>query len=145
MPGPKETTAPQGEEDLTESGRPRVARPMPDTSTATHCPHCNAEVGGGHYVCWNCSKDIRMKEQTEDEILTEYHWMLARDELRLEARNQRFFLTSAIIAVVFGIIGFLLDFRIGSVVLFGLFAALFVMFFRRSKAREGRIRDANDL
>lgn len=118
---------------------------MPDTSDATHCPHCNAETGGGHYVCWNCSKDIRMKEQTEDDILTEYHQMLAGGELRLEARNQRFFVTAMGLSLAMAVAGIFLSFRWGSIVLFVLFAALFLRFYLRSKGRENRIRKANDM
>ena len=88
------TPSPQGSDpETTESGRPRVARPMPDHSSATTCPHCGEETGMGHYVCWNCSNDIRLPAQSEGEIVEEYRSMLAREEVNMERRNRRFFLS----------------------------------------------------
>lgn len=132
-------------EDLTESGRPRVPRPMPDTSEASHCPHCGSEVGGGHYVCWNCSRDVRMHEKTEDEILTEYQWMVAREELRLEGRNLRFFSALAAIFTAAAVLWALVRPDWGMVVLFGLLALVALHWVQKSVRRAKRIRVANDL
>lgn len=131
--------------ELTESGRPRVPRPMPDTSEATHCPHCGVEVGGGHYVCWNCSRDIRMKEHTEEEILTEYEWMVAREEYRLEVRNLRFFAVATAILIIAAVLWGLLRPEWGMVVLFAVGALVTGRWLYRSVRRLRRIQQAHDL
>ncbi len=111
---------------------------MPDTSQATQCPHCGADVGTGHYVCWNCSRDVRMKERTEEEILDEYQGMLAREELRLETRNQRFYLGSTVVAGVLSALGVAMGYW-GFLGLFLIFAAVMARFYLRSKRRARRI------
>ena len=84
-----------------------------------------------------------MRERTEEDILGEYQDMLVNAELRLERKNQRFFVGVAGLCLVLAAAGLVLTFRIGVVVLFVLFAALMGWFYWKSRRRVDRIRAAN--
>jgi hypothetical protein len=117
---------------------------MPDVSGATICPHCGEEVGMGHYVCWNCSRDIRLNQQTESEILSEYHMMVAREEIRLEERNRRFFVTLVALLLGTALLNLALRWHPGTSVLLVLIALFPVYWVVKASRRIGRIKRAQE-
>lgn len=98
----------------------------------------------GHYVCWNCSNDIRMPEQSESEIVEEYRSMLSRQELSLERRNRVFFFWLVGILVVLAAVNLVLGWHPGtSVLLLGL-AVVPVWWSVKATRRIGRLRAAQE-
>lgn len=98
----------------------------------------------GHYVCWNCSKDIRMGAQTESEILDEYHAFVAKNEIALERRNRRFFLVFAGVLLVSAAGNLALGWRPGTSVLFAILAVVPLVWALKAQKRIARIKKAQE-
>lgn len=127
-----------------EAGPRASERPWPDHVALKECPHCGAEIGEGHYVCWNCSNDVRAPP--ESEMYAELETMLARRELDLKERDRRFWGWIFVGLVIAGVGSLVVWTRWwGMAVLFFL-AALFVgRAWYRSHKSARRIRSAHDV
>ncbi len=97
----------------------------------------------GHYVCWNCSKDIREGELSESQIVEEYRSMQARQEIDLERRNRAFFLV--LVAVLLFLAAGNLVFEVTTAGTSGLFVLLALLpswWALKAGRRIARIRNA---
>lgn len=120
-------------------------RPWATHVDLENCPHCGVEVAEGHYVCWNCSQDIR--EPTEAEVYSEYEEMVAKTELANERRNRNTFIgiivASLLLAAITAWVWW--DPYWGLPVLFLIVAALAGRGLTKSMRRIGRIRKTHGL
>jgi uncharacterized membrane protein YobD (UPF0266 family) len=97
----------------------------------------------GHYVCWNCSNDIRMPAMSESQIVEEYRQMQAEEEVRLERRNRAFFLVLVGLLFILAAGNLLLNGLPGTSVLFVALALFPLWWSVKATRRMKRIQQAN--
>lgn len=97
----------------------------------------------GHYVCWNCSKDIREAGISETDIVDEYRAMQAKEEVDLERRNRTFFLVLVAVLLVLAAGNLVLEWsQVGTSGLFVVLALLPSWWAIKANRRITRIRKA---